>query len=144
MNLLETLKGYLRERRESRIKEHETKIKELEAKIIEHINHLTQQSGESYNINNDFSTDERVYIIKRRYIRAAINRYRSELEKVCTKDEIEQLKNRLLKEAEDEYTTYKNERKSLQYLVENTKQEKTGDEKAKAAEGINKKVELIR
>jgi len=143
-NLFETLKGYWRERRESRIKEQETKIKELESKVNAYIKQLVQKNGESYNIKNDFSTDERVYIIKRRYIRAAINRYRSELQGVCTKDEIEELQNRLLKDAENEYTSYKNERKSLEYLVEKTKQEKTGGEKAKVTEGINKKVELVK
>jgi len=81
MGLLDGLKEYLRER-------HEAVLVKIERAMLGKVNELARQH-EFYETNNDFYTNERVFLTHKRYIDSVKNSYRGFLTKYCSTEEIE-------------------------------------------------------
>lgn len=91
MGLLVGFKDYLRER-------HQEKIQGIQRGIQLYVNDLARKH-EFYNVDNDFETNERVLKIHKLYIDAAINKYRRQIVKYCSAEELTQIKAELIETA---------------------------------------------
>lgn len=93
MGLLEGVKEWLENRRI-------TKIKKIKARMDSDIKNLSRRADEYFNMNIDCFANERALKIEKAYINAVFNRNRRELEKLCEKEEIEQMRAEFIERAE--------------------------------------------